>query len=180
MNWIGSYEDYVLEMLPPESSDEALAQLDRYLHPSDPPAAAPENGSFDNPTNPWSGDGFRLFISHTSQYSEHAGALRGELAKRSVDAFVAHTSIKPTEEWQDVILYALRSCEACLAVLAPGFRESAWTDQEVGWSMARNVLVIPVEYGLNPYGFLGKYQALPVTTGQDQADIRFRRLRTPR
>jgi hypothetical protein len=37
--------------------------------------------------------------------------------------------------------------------------------------MARNKLVIPLEFGLMPYGFLGTYQALSVKRGQTPPDI---------
>ena len=163
--------DYVLAMLGPGAADGALAQLDGYLHPTDAPSAPPQPEAFDDPADPWSGQGLRLFLTHHSDYREAAAALREELAKRSVDAFVAHDSIEPGEEWENVILYALRSCDACLALLTPDFNESPWADQEVGFCMARRLLVIPVEFGLVPYGFLGRYQALPVRRGQDQADI---------
>lgn len=88
-----------------------------------------------------------------------------ELAKRSIDAFVAHDSIEPTEDWKAVILHALASCDACLALLTPGFHESVWCDQEVGFCIARDVLVIPLNFGLMPYGFFGSYQALSVHKG---------------
>jgi hypothetical protein len=70
-----------------------------------------------------------------------------------------------------VILNALRSCDACLALLTPGFSDSAWCDQEVGFCMARDLLVIPLEFGRIPYGFLGAYQALSVRKRQTEADI---------
>lgn len=101
-----------------------------------------------------------------SDYAEHAGRIRTELARRSIDVFVAHDVIEPTEEWQEVIRTALKTCDACLAFLTPGFKESSWTDQEIGFCMARDLLVIPVQFGLTPYGFLGRYQALPVKVGQ--------------
>lgn len=59
-------------------------------------------------------------------------------ATAAIAVFVAHAAINPTEEWQQVIEYALRSCDACAALLAPGFKESDWTDQEVGFCMARS------------------------------------------
>jgi hypothetical protein len=169
-SWDGDAPNYVLGMIR-GATDEALAELDGYLHPSEGPSAVPQPTAFDDPANPWVGEGFRLFVSHIHDYAEHVGALRMELAKRSVDAFVAHDSIKPTEEWQNVILSALRSCDACLAFLTPKFRESEWTDQEVGFCIARDVLVIPVDYGVTPYGFLGKYQAHSVKKDHDEADI---------
>ncbi|MGH2962948.1 MAG: TIR domain-containing protein [Solirubrobacterales bacterium] len=171
--WDGGADDrrgYVIQMLA-GSNDDVLSQLDDYLHPTAVEPATPQPESFEDPRNPWSGDGFKLFISHVHGYAAHAGALRTELGRRSVDGFVAHDSIEPTEDWQDVIRYALASCEGCVALLTAGFRESPWTDQEVGWCMGRGVLVVPVEFGLNPYGLLGRYQAFRVKKGQTPADI---------
>ena len=169
--WDGSPSGYVVEMLATSKADGALVELASYLRPTAGPLPQEATDRFADPGSPWSDGGFRLFISHVSEYAEHAGALREELLKRSIDAFVAHDSIEPTEEWQDVILTALGSCDACLALLTPGFSESSWTDQEVGWAMARKLLVIPVEFGQTPYGFLGRYQAQPVKKGQAPADI---------
>jgi hypothetical protein len=169
--WRGDKVREVLEALSGSQPDEALAGLNAYLHPADAPTAPPQPESFDDPANPWVGQGLRLFLSHVHTYAEQAGALRHALAERSVDAFVAHDSIEPTEEWENVIIYALRSCDACLALLTPGFKESNWADQETGFCMARNLLIIPVEFGLVPYGLLGRYQALRAKRGQDPADI---------
>lgn len=130
--------DYVLEMLGPGAADGDLAELDGYLHPTDAPSAPPQPEAFDDPADPWSGQGLRLFLTHHSDYRGAAATLREELAKRSVDAFVAHDSIEPGEEWENVIISALRSCDACLALLTPGFKESPWADQEVGFCMARS------------------------------------------
>jgi len=41
-----------------------------------------------------------------------------------------------------------------------GFRESNWTDQEVGVAIGRDALVIPVMRGSTPHGFIGKYQGM--------------------
>jgi len=48
--------------------------------------------------------------------------------------------------------------DALLAILMPGFHESNWTDHEVGVAVGRDVLVIPIWRGLDPYGFIGKFQ----------------------
>lgn len=56
----------------------------------------------------------------------------------------------------------------------PGFHESNWTDHEVGVAVGRDVLVIPIPRGLDPYGFIGKYQGLQVkdkTVGQVASEI---------
>src|SRR6185369_4849425 len=41
--------------------------------------------------------------------------------------------------------------------------KSEWTDQEVGFAVARNVPMLAVNLGRNPYGFIGKFQALSST-----------------
>ena len=48
-----------------------------------------------------------------------------------------------------------------VALLTSGFHESEWTDQEVGVAIGRDVPVVPVKLGEIPYGFIGKFQALP-------------------
>ena len=50
--------------------------------------------------------------------------------------------------------------DALAAILMPGFKESNWCDQEVGVAVGRDVLVIPIRKGLDPYGFIGKYQGI--------------------
>jgi hypothetical protein len=58
--------------------------------------------------------------------------------------------------------YALRTCEVLVAYLTPAFHESRWTDQEVGWALGREVVIIPIQAGVVPYGFLAAYQAVLV------------------
>jgi len=50
--------------------------------------------------------------------------------------------------------------DGMIVILHPGFQESKWTDQEVGVAIGRMVPIIPIKVGLDPYGFIGKYQAL--------------------
>lgn len=164
-------ESWIAGVLRWVTDDQMLAQLALYLTPAKAPTTPVDHEkAFENVSDPWTGDRFRLFISHIHQNAEEAGSLRTELAKRSIDAFVAHDSITATEEWVRVIEYALRSCHACAAMLTPGFKESDWTDQEIGACMARDLLIIPLEYGLIPYGFLARYQALPIT-GRLPSDV---------
>jgi hypothetical protein len=104
---------------------------------------------------------FRLFISHTSAHKREVGLLRSSLSAVGVAGFVAHDSIHPTLEWQGVILEALNECEALAAYLTSDFKTSDWTDQEVGVAVARGLPILPLRVDLNPYGFIGKYQAMP-------------------
>jgi hypothetical protein len=88
-------------------------------------------------------------------------ALKFELSQVGVSGFVAHEDIEPTLEWRDEILLALRTMHAMAAMLTPGFHESLWTDQEVGYAIARRVVMIPVRLPNTPYGFMGAHQGLP-------------------
>ena len=108
----------------------------------------------------WDADHLRLFVSHTSLHKLPVGSMKLGLAARGVDAFVAHQDIEPTRRWQDVIETALNTCDALLAWLTPDFPESRWTDQEVGFAVAQSKLVVPIRHGLDPYGFIAKYQGI--------------------
>lgn len=50
--------------------------------------------------------------------------------------------------------------DALAAILMPGFKESDWTDQEVGVAVGRGVLVIPIIRGLILYGLISKFQGM--------------------
>ena len=108
----------------------------------------------------WRPGYYRVFLSHISAFKEKASALQAALAWFGVSAFVAHEDIEPTREWQSEIEVALRSMDAMVPLLVPGFQESAWCDQEVGCAVALGVPVVPVRKGLDPYGFIGKFQAI--------------------
>ena len=71
-----------------------------------------------------------------------------------------HVDIKPSKEWEVEIEKALFSMNALCAILTPDFNESSWCDQEVGYAFGRNVLTIPIDKGLLPYGMFGKIQAI--------------------
>jgi hypothetical protein len=86
--------------------------------------------------------------------------LKESLRVFGISAFVAHEDIHPTKEWQDEIENALFSMDAFVALMTEEFHESIWTDQEVGVAFGRGVPIISVKLGKDPYGFIGKFQAL--------------------
>jgi hypothetical protein len=104
--------------------------------------------------------GYRLFLSHKSEVKKDAAQLQEDLKLFGVLAFVAHKDIHPTRAWQDEIENALHTMDAFVAVMTKDFHDSDWTDQEVGIALARGVPVIALHLGRDPYGFLGKFQAL--------------------
>lgn len=102
----------------------------------------------------------RIFISHSHHDRELAGEIKKRLVSFGASVFIAHDDIRPTQEWQDAIKENLKTCDAFLALLTDRFANSDWTDQETGIAIALDKIIIPVKIDLDPYGFVGKYQAL--------------------
>jgi hypothetical protein len=121
--------------------------------------------------NLWTPERIRVFISHTSGHRAEVGRLATELNRFAFSCFVAHDAIEPSREWQDVIEQALRSCDVLVAYVTPDFSNSRWTDQEVGWALGRDLVILPLKVGADPYGFFGSYQALPVDPSQPARQI---------
>jgi len=108
----------------------------------------------------WGGKGYRVFLSHKSEVKKETAELKKQLGSFGISGFVAHADIKPTRHWQDEIEKALASMHGFVALLTKGFHDSNWTDQEVGYALARGVPLIAVKIERDPYGFIGKFQAL--------------------
>ncbi|MCK5743926.1 MAG: toll/interleukin-1 receptor domain-containing protein [Caldisericia bacterium] len=110
----------------------------------------------------------RIFISHTTKHKNIAMDLKNELLNRfGILSFVAHHDIEPTEEWSEEILNALSSFDVFIALLTEEFNQSKWTDQEIGFAVARNKLIIPINIDITPYGFISKYQQLKYNRGNN-------------
>jgi TIR domain len=110
----------------------------------------------------WKGTkSFRLFVSHISKDKIKATRLRDTLSPYAISAFVAHEDIHPTVEWQQEIERALFTMDGFLAIHTRGFSTSNWTQQEVGFAVARDVKIISLRMGEDPTGFISRLQALP-------------------
>ncbi|MGA2297947.1 MAG: toll/interleukin-1 receptor domain-containing protein [FCB group bacterium] len=116
-------------------------------------------------------ENFRLFISHLNSFKIETTKLKENLNKYNVSSFVAHVDIEPTKVWQDEIENALFSADALLALMTEKFHESKWTDQEIGVAIGRRIPIIAIRLGTDPYGFIGKYQALNIDIDSRYSDI---------
>jgi hypothetical protein len=101
--------------------------------------------------------------SHHTSFKGPASRVSAQLRPWGVDGVVAHEAIEPTRKWQEEIESALRTCDALLAFLTLEFVGSRWCDQEVGFAVARRLLIVPVKIGVDPHGFMGQYQAISVS-----------------
>lgn len=150
--WGSDQESYVVEMIG-SADDDSLIGLARHVGLQvDGPTPVTEPAF-------WRPGMLRLFLSHLATHRDLAGEMQAELLKWGVSAFVAHNDIEPTREWQLEIESALSTTQVLVALLHPGFHDSKWTDQEIGFAMGRGIPVFSVRYGADPYGFIGKLQA---------------------
>jgi hypothetical protein len=140
--------------------DDALLGLHAYLFGDAAPSPSGGSRASEALASFWAEEEFRLFLTHTSARKKEVGELQTFLHLEGVSGFVAHTDIEPTSEWQGVIETALGTCDALGAYMTPDFHQSLWTDQEVGFCVARAVLIVPIKMNQDPYGFIGKYQAV--------------------
>jgi len=141
------------------ASDGAVRGLHDYYFGAASPDGLPEPAPITH--DPWTQHRFRLFVSHVYNDRQRAMTLKASLDTYGIDAFVAHNDIAPSAEWLAVIEYALGACDAFLALLTDGFRESPWCDQEVGYAFAHGKLPIPARFDKRePHGLLGRKHAL--------------------
>ena len=150
--WSGEKDAYVIEMAS-KATDDVLITLAHHIGFE---VSTPEPG-IDPPF--WKDNNVRIFLSHLSANREFAAELQEAMDEYGLTAFVAHNDIEPTTEWQNEIETALSTCEVLVALLHHGFKESNWTDQEVGFAMGRGLPIYSVRYDQDPYGFIGRFQA---------------------
>ena len=103
---------------------------------------------------------FKLFISHLAIHKDNATKLKDALKAYHISSFVAHEDIMPTLPWQIEIERALNTMDAMLAIHTKGFSESSWTQQEIGFSLGRNIKIISLRIDEDPKGFISKHQAI--------------------
>lgn len=153
--WNGGTEAYIIEQIK-DAPDNDLVEMANYLAPDVrrevdlQPAVAPPF---------WRAGFFKVFISHLAAHRAFAAELQTALLNQGITSFVAHNDIEPTAEWQTQIELGLASSDALVALLHPEFHDSNWTDQEIGYAMGRGIPVFSVRLGVDPYGFIGRFQA---------------------
>jgi hypothetical protein len=163
-DFYGGLSEYIPYMLE-GNSDQTFIELAQHLEINlfESPSSIPDP-SF------WKKNFFKLFLSHISSFKKEAAELQKSLFSYGITSFVAHEDIEPTKEWQSEIEIALKTMDGLASLLTPGFHESKWTDQEVGVAIGRSVPILSIRYGLDPYGFIGKYQGLQ-GSGKDLKQI---------
>lgn len=145
--------------------DQTLVELHEYLGGQPGEEVTLAGGG------PWPERRFKLFMGHISAHASIVGEVKTALDEYGIAGFVAHADIAPSLEWQTVIEVALASADAFVAFLHDGFKESDWTDQEVGYALRRKLLIVPLIFDLTPYGFMGRYQGVIRCSNRSASEI---------
>lgn len=101
----------------------------------------------------------RVFVSYSSDDKFLAGEIKRILEQYGLSVFLAHDDIEPLCDWQEEISKNLNECDIFIPVLTGSFRESFWTDQEIGMAFALKKMIMPLKVDTAPYGFISKIQA---------------------
>lgn len=113
-----------------------------------------------------------LFASHLSAEKALVQQVAELLARRGIELFVAHESIRPSEDWQNKIEAALANCHGAIAFIHPDFSASDWCHQEMGWIRGRGVPFLPLLFeGELPKGLLAKTHGKKVSNKVDAQEI---------
>lgn len=120
------------------------------------------NASQEKTADFWVDGYLRMFVSHLSSNKGKMSTMKIHLAHWGISAFVAHEDIQATRQWRDEVEAGLDTMDVLAAVVEPGFKESDWCVQEVGFALGKKVEVIPLRAGLDPFGFFGKFQGIQI------------------
>lgn len=112
----------------------------------------------------------RVFLSYSDSDLSLIHEIKKKLDFYCLETFLAHDDIEPSEEWVEEIILNLKECDVFIPFISENFKKSKWTDQESGIAFTRDKFIIPINIGLVPYGFIGKYQALPYENSSDACE----------
>lgn len=144
-----------------KANDGSLEGLEKYL--SNIAGSSTDEMVETDPSTPRSSNPM-VFISHKAEEKLYATMLKEELGTYGIEAFVAHEDIQVTAEWAVKIEEALSTCDALAYIATSAANGSMWCQQEVGWAFGRGIPIVPFALGDNPTAFLGRRQAMRIST----------------
>lgn len=78
-----------------------------------------------------------IFLSYNSMDRNLASSVKQKLKTHGFGAFLAHQDIEVSKKWREEIQKHLDTCCALMAIVTKRFRESSWTNQEVGIAIGK-------------------------------------------
>lgn len=135
------------------ATDATLIELSKYLK------VEAVDGRASTYEDLWTLGFVRIFFSHLASQKVFVSAVAEHLDSYGLHGFVAHESIEPDRAWQGEIERALRSADAIVGLVHPGFGASCWTQQEVGWAYGQRLPMMMIRLGEDPKGFPASIQS---------------------
>lgn len=104
----------------------------------------------------------KVFISYSSQDKNLSGLFKQYFEDYACfSVFLAHEDIAPALEWELKVIKNLKEADVIIPLITDSYRDSEFTDQELGMALAWKKIIIPIKLSnINPYGFIKKIQAL--------------------
>ncbi len=101
----------------------------------------------------------RVFVSHSSEDRGMAVDLEKAMRELRMRPFLAHRDIEVGKSWREAIRKEIAKCDMLVALVTPNFRESEYTDQEVGaaWVLEKSILAV-LAGKAEPTGFITDLQ----------------------
>lgn len=103
----------------------------------------------------------RVFVSHSSDDIEMAMDMKEAMMYLRIKPFLAHSDIEVGESWRDAIRNEITKCDILVPLVTPKFRESEYTEQEIGaaWVLKKPILPVLAD-GEKPTGFITEKQGV--------------------
>lgn len=113
----------------------------------------------------------KVFISYSSLDKSLAGLFKQCFENYAgFSVFLAHEDISPALDWELNIIKNLKEVDIVIPLITNNFRNSDFTDQELGMALAWEKIILPIKLvDINPYGFIKKLQALKCHS--EQSDV---------
>ncbi|VVA44151.1 conserved hypothetical protein [Candidatus Roizmanbacteria bacterium] len=113
----------------------------------------------------------KVFISYSSLDKSLAGLFKQCFENYAgFSVFLAHEDISPALDWELKIIKNLKEVDIVIPLITDNFRNSDFTDQELGMALAWEKIILPIKLvDINPYGFIKKLQAL--NCHSEQSDV---------
>lgn len=107
------------------------------------------------------GETLKVFISHSHKDNKIASAIKNAFNYYGINAFLAKEDIQVGQKWPNEILYNLKKCTIFVAIISENFKQSFWTNQEVGFAFCQEKIIVPISIDDSlPYGLIYDCQSL--------------------
>jgi len=103
-----------------------------------------------------------VFISYSHIDKKVADELARRLSRARIQFFLDTESIAPGQKIDNVVYDALNHASHIVVVISPALAKSAWVPYELGYAMARDIIVLPylVHESMDPPSFIANYKYL--------------------